>query len=324
MCTAATYKTEHFYMGRTLDYEFSYGEEITVTPRGFRFDFRHDETLADHYAMIGMAHVADGYPLYYDAVNEKGLGMAGLNFVGNAVYSQPREGSRNVAQFEFIPWVLSQCADISQARELISAMTLTGTPFSEKLPAAQLHWIIADKSGCIVVESTEKGLQVFENKAGVLTNNPPFEQQIFMLNNYMSLSPKDPVNSFADSLELTRYSRGMGAIGLPGDLSSASRFARVAFTRNNSCSGNSVAESVGQFFHILGSVEQARGCCEVEPGKFEITIYTSCWDAQTGVYYYTTYLDRRINAVDIHRAGLNGSGLVRYPMLQQEDFNYQN
>ena len=324
MCTAATYKTEHFYMGRTLDYEFSYGEEITVTPRGFRFDFRHDGTLADHYAMIGMAHVADGYPLYYDAVNEKGLGMAGLNFVGNAVYSQPREGSRNVAQFEFIPWVLSQCADISQARELISAMTLTGTPFSEKLPAAQLHWIIADKSGCIVVESTEKGLQVFENKAGVLTNNPPFEQQMFMLNNYMSLSPKDPVNSFADSLELTRYSRGMGAIGLPGDLSSASRFARVAFTRNNSSSGNSVAESVGQFFHILGSVEQTRGCCEVAPGKFEITIYTSCWDAQTGVYHYTTYFDRRINAVDIHRAGLNGSGLVRYPMLQQEDFNYQN
>lgn len=324
MCTAATYKTEHFYMGRTLDYEFSYGEEITVTPRGFRFDFRNDGTLADHYAMIGMAHVADGYPLYYDAVNEKGLGMAGLNFVGNAVYSQPREGSRNVAQFEFIPWVLSQCADISQARELISEMTLTGTPFSEKLPAAQLHWIIADKSGCIVVESTEKGLQVFENKAGVLTNNPPFEQQMFMLNNYMSLSPKDPVNSFADSLELTRYSRGMGAIGLPGDLSSASRFARVAFTRNNSSSGNSVAESVGQFFHILGSVEQARGCCEVAPGKFEITIYASCWDAQTGVYYYTTYLDRRINAVDIHRAGLNGSGLVRYSMLQQEDFNYQN
>ncbi len=324
MCTAATYKTEHFYMGRTLDYEFSYGEEITVTPRGFRFDFRHDGTLAEHYAMIGMAHVADGYPLYYDAVNEKGLGMAGLNFVGNADYSQPREGSRNVAQFEFIPWVLSQCADISQARELISAMTLTGTPFSEKLPAAQLHWIIADKSGCIVVESTENGLQVFENKAGVLTNNPPFEQQMFMLNNYMSLSPKDPVNSFADSLELTRYSRGMGAIGLPGDLSSASRFARVAFTRNNSCSGNSVAESVGQFFHILGSVEQARGCCEVAPGKFEITIYTSCWDAQTGVYYYTTYLDRRINAVDIHRAGLNGCSLVRYPMLQQEDFNYQN
>lgn len=38
--------------------------------------------------MIGMAHVAENYPLYYEAINEKGLGMAGLNFVGNAVYQR--------------------------------------------------------------------------------------------------------------------------------------------------------------------------------------------------------------------------------------------
>lgn len=76
MCTAATYKTKDFYMGRTLDYEFSYGDEITVTPRNYPFHFRHMEELENHYAIIGMAHVADDYPLYYDAVNEKGLGMA--------------------------------------------------------------------------------------------------------------------------------------------------------------------------------------------------------------------------------------------------------
>ena len=72
MCTAATYQTECFYMGRTLDYEFSYGEEITITPREFPFEFRHGGTLSNHYAIIGMAHAAGGYPLYYDAVNEKG------------------------------------------------------------------------------------------------------------------------------------------------------------------------------------------------------------------------------------------------------------
>ena len=75
MCTAATYRTKDFYMGRTLDYEFSYGEQITVTPRHFPLALRHGGTLTEHYAIIGMAHVADGYPLYYDAVNEKGLGM---------------------------------------------------------------------------------------------------------------------------------------------------------------------------------------------------------------------------------------------------------
>ena len=324
MCTAATYQTECFYMGRTLDYEFSYGEEITITPREFPFEFRHGGTLSNHYAIIGMAHAAGGYPLYYDAVNEKGLGMAGLNFVGNAKYAQPREGMRNVAQFEFIPWILSQCAELSQARELISGMNLTGTPFSEQLPTAQLHWIIADRSGCIVVESTEKGLQIHENKAGVLTNNPPFEQQMAMLNNYMGLSPRDPQNTFAEGLELTRYSRGMGALGLPGDLSSTSRFARVAFTRMNAVSGDSEAESVSQFFHILGSVDQQRGCCEVAEGKYEITIYTSCCNATRGIYYYTTYDNHRIMGVDMHAEDLDGTTLTCYPMIEEGQVSWQN
>ncbi len=89
MCTAATYKTKDFYFGRTLDYEFSYGEEIVVMPRRFPLDFRFLGKSEEHYAIIGMAHVADGYPMFYDAVNEKGLAMAGLNFVGNAVYREP-------------------------------------------------------------------------------------------------------------------------------------------------------------------------------------------------------------------------------------------
>ena len=79
MCTAATYQTRDFYMGRTLDYEFSYGEEIVITPRRFPIALRHGGVMDTHYAIIGTAHVADGFPLYYDAVNEKGLGMAGLN-----------------------------------------------------------------------------------------------------------------------------------------------------------------------------------------------------------------------------------------------------
>ena len=92
MCTAAAFQTKDFYFGRTLDYECSYGECVTVTPRRYPFSFRHMGRLDAHYAMIGMAHVADGYPLYYDAVNEAGLGMAGLNFVGNAQYAEVQEG----------------------------------------------------------------------------------------------------------------------------------------------------------------------------------------------------------------------------------------
>lgn len=324
MCTAATYKTKDFYMGRTLDYEFSYGEEITVTPRNYPFKFRYTGEDNSHYAIIGMAHVTDNYPLYYDAVNEKGLGMAGLNFVGNAVYGEPVDGSKNVAQFEFIPWILSKCGNIDEAREALSTLNLVGTPYSDNFPAAKLHWIIADKSGAITVESVAEGLKIYDNPVGVLTNNPPFDRQMFMLNNYMHLSPKQPENMFPENVGLEAYSRGMGALGLPGDLSSASRFVRTAFVKTNSISGDGETDSVGQFFHILGSVDQQRGCCQVAEGKYEITIYTSCWNADKGIYYYTTYTNHQITAVDMHRENLDGVGLVRYKMIQEENILSQN
>lgn len=324
MCTAATYKTKDFYFGRTLDYEFSYGDEVTVTPRAYPFSFRHMGRMESHYAIIGMAHVADNYPLYYDAMNEKGLCMAGLNFVGNAGYAEVLPDRENVAQFEFIPRILCSCASVAEARETLEKMNLVGTPFSELLPTAQLHWLIADEHEAITVECMDGVIRVFDNPVGVLTNNPPFDRQMFALNNYMGLSPRQPKNSFSDKLSLKTYSRGMGALGLPGDLSSMSRFARVAFTKMNSRSGDGEGESISQFFHILGSVEQQRGCCEVDDGKYEITLYTSCANASRGIYYYTTYDNHQITAVDMHRENLDGEKLIRYPLITGENIRFQN
>lgn len=324
MCTAATYKTRDFYFGRTLDYEFSYGDEIVFTPRAFPFDFRHTARRDTHYAMLGMAHVADGYPLYYDAMNEKGLCAAGLNFVGNAVYTAVLPGKENVAQFELIPWLLGSCASVAEVRTLLAGATVTYTPFSDKFPPAQLHWLIADRNEAITVESTATGLHVYDNPAGVLTNNPPFDLQMFHLNDYMQLSPKQPENRFSDALALRTYSRGMGALGLPGDLSSASRFVRAAFVRAHSASGEDETASVSQFFHILGAVEQPRGCCEVAEGKYEITIYTSCCNADRGIYYYTTYDNSRISAVDMHAENLDAKTLARFAPMTESQILYQN
>ena len=262
--------------------------------------------------------------MYYEAVNEKGLGMAGLNFVGNAVYRSVEPDRENVAQFELISWVLGQCASVVEARGLLEKMNLTDTPFSEKLPVAQLHWIVADRDGAITVESVRDGLKIYDNPVGVLTNNPPFEEQLFQLNNYMNLSPKSPQNCFSEQLPLQTYSRGMGALGLPGDLSSQSRFVRAAFVKMNSRSGDSEEESVSQFFHILGAVDQQRGCCQVGEGKYEITIYTSCCNADRGIYYYTTYDNHQITAVDMHAESLDRTCLIRYPLIRGEQIKRQN
>ncbi len=345
MCTAATYQTKNHYFGRNLDYEISYGEEVCITPRNFPFTFRHTGTINSHYAIIGIAYVpqlantATGealdstnsatspneYPLYYDAINEKGLGIAGLNFVGNATYYQPIDGQDNIAQFELIPWILSQCATVDEAKVLFSRINITDTPFSNQLPVAELHWILNDTTGaCIVVESMHDGLKTYDNPVGVLTNNPPFDKQLLQLSNYQHLSPKSPVNNLAPHLDLPIYSRGMGAIGLPGDLSSESRFVKAAFTKLNSVSADDELSSVSQFFHILHSVDQQNGCCNLGAGKFEHTLYTSCYNLEDGIFYYTTYNNHQISATTLQKADLEANTLIHQPIIESEQINYLN
>lgn len=324
MCTAITYKTKDLYFGRTLDHDLTYGEEVVITPRRFSLVFRNGERLNSHYSVIGMACVKDGFPLYYDAANEKGLCMAGLNFVGNAVYHEKIKGRTNLAQFEFIPYILGKCSTLEEAENELNKINITEEPFDKSLAAARLHWLIADKSGSVTVEFVEEGMKVYDNPVGVLTNNPPFRMQMFNLNNYMGLTAGQPVNTFSENIGLSAYSLGMGALGLPGDMSSQSRFVRTAFTKHNCVSGESEEESVNSFFHILGSVNQTRGCSRLNNGKYETTIYTSCCNADKGIYYYTTYKNHCICAVNLFKEWLDGYDIIQYPLKNAESIIYHN
>ncbi len=324
MCTAITYNTKNHYFGRNLDLEYSYKETVTITPRNYEFKFRNVREIKNHYAIIGMAYVANNYPLYYDAINEKGLGMAGLNFPENADYKELKENKDNIAPFEFIPWVLSQCSNLEEAKKILENINIAQINFSEDLPASPLHWIISDKEKSITVESVKDGLKIYDNPVGVLTNNPTFDIHMFNLNNYMNLSIEAPVNNFSKKLNLKTYSRGMGALGMPGDLSSASRFVKATFTKMNSISGNSEEESISQFFHILGSVEQQRGCVHMGEDKYEITIYSSCCNMDKGIYYYKTYDNSQITGVDMYKENLDGNILISYDLIKRQAVLMQN
>ncbi len=324
MCTALNYKTKDHYFGRNLDLDCSYGEEVCIMPRNFPLAFRKKDTINNHYAMLGMATVVENTPLFYDATNEHGLSMAGLNFPGNAHYENEKAGKDNICQFEFIPWLLGQCKNIAEARELLTTLNIVNIPYSEHLPVSPLHWIISDRDESIVVESMKDGLHIYDNPVGVLTNNPPFEYQLFNLNNYRNLNIVNGDNTFSKRLDLNEYCQGIGAMGLPGDVSSMSRFARVAFNKENSICEEDEVLSVSQFFHLLSSVEMVRGCCKVPSGKYDITVYSSCVNTDKGLYYYVTYDNHQINCIDMNRVDLNGNMISRYPLILTEQIHYQN
>ena len=324
MCTAVSWKSSHHYFGRNLDLNGSYLETITITPRAYPLTFLMAEALANHYAMIGTAVIWNEYPLYYDATNEKGLSMAGLNFPKSAHYNTPQTGSANIAPFEFIPWILAQCSSVSQAKQLLEKVSIVDIPFSDRIPLTPLHWIIADAQEAITVEATIEGLKIYENNIGILTNEPPFPYHIHHLQNYMQVSPRPVQNFFSKDYTLTAFSAGMGSLGLPGDYSSASRFVRAAFVKCNSVSDGSQEGDIHQFFHILSAVAMPRGCVELSDNDFEITQYSSCCDTDLGIYYYHTYHNRQINAVDIRKENLDAEALISYPMITAAAIHLQN
>ena len=324
MCTAVSLQMGDHYFGRNLDLEYGYDEQITITPRRFPFRLRRAGEMTEHYAMVGMAYVAQGCPLYYEAVNEKGLAMAALNFPVSGVYSPCTEQKENVAPFELIPYLLGRCANLPEAEKVLRQLTVADLHFSPELPNTPLHWVLADSGGSLVAEQTVDGLHLYPNPIGVLTNEPPFPWHATNLCNFMGVSAADRQNSFAPPLALKPFSRGMGGLGLPGDYSSQSRFVRAAFVLHNLAAGCDEKEEVAAGFHLLQAVAMPKGCVLTPEGKEEYTRY-SCWcNTAKGIYYYTTYQNPAITAVDMHRENLDSSRLIAYPMQTAPQTTLQN
>ena len=313
MCTAISFRTKDHYFGRNLDLEKGYQESVVITPRNYPFQLRCEETMFTHYAMIGMATVVNDFPLYYEATNECGVSMAGLHFPDNAYYGGAEAGKIHITPFEFVPWILGRCAKISEVKKVLEQMQLVAVNFSEQLPLSPLHWMISDRECSIVVESVKDGLKVYDNPFEVLTNNPPFEYHLMNLNNYMGLSVGPLITQFSDKLPLHNYSLGMGAMGLPGDYSSVSRFVRAFFVKENSITEAEEQTSVHQFFHILNAVAMPKGCVWTNNG-YEYTRYSSCCNTEKGIYYYTTYDNFAIQSVSMCEEDLDGEKLRIYPV----------
>lgn len=321
LCTAVRLAAGDTYFGRNLDLEFAYEEEVTVMPRQFPLAHRSMPPVLRHYAMIGTAFVVEGAPLYYDAVNEKGLAAAALNFPRYAHYAPPT-GEGELAPFEVIPWVLAQCATVEEAAALLRTVRIAAIDHSAALPATPLHWLLADRDRAVAVEPLEDGLHLTDDPVNVLTNSPPLDYHLTRLADHTALTVDTPPAAFGD-VPLPLYSRGMGAAGLPGDWSSCSRFIKAAFVTAHAVTDGREWQGVSQMFHILQSVAHPRGVVRMPDGRYEITVYSACCNMCTGDYYYRTY-DGGTYAVSLRHTDTDGEALVRFPMIKNDTVSWQN
>ena len=324
MCTCINYKNNDFYFGRNLDLEYSFDEQVVITPRNYLFTMKAEKSFKTKYAIIGMATVINDYPLYAEACNEQGLCIAGLYFPNNARYNKVKKGKNNITPFELIPWILGNYTSVEEIQNNIKKLNIINIAFNDNLPLAPLHWMIADQIKCIVLEQMQDGLKIYDNPIGVLTNNPPFYYHKLNLNNYMHLTPNNTQNNFSNNIILKPYGQGMGAIGLPGDNSPSSRFIRAAFNKLNSVSDGSELGNITQFFHILDSVAMVKGSTITDQGKYDITTYSCCINATKGIYYYKTYDNSQINAIKMDESTKTSKKLTIFKLLTKQNINYFN
>lgn len=281
MCTVFTLKDN--LIGRNLDLSYHYKEEIVLAPRNVSLTFHHEETIDKHYAFIGIATKMKDIPLFYEAMNEHGLFVAGLNFPNNCKYQEVVEGEVNVCPFELIPYLLSQYTSVKDVRDDMNHIHIIDEAFSDMVPNSPLHFYISDEKEAMVVECMKDGMHVYNNEFFAMTNNPPFNKQLEALKDLKKYS-----NAYIDVKNEEDMCVGYGAYGLLGDSTSTSRFIQTAFLREYEAH-HSRSEGIMHAFRILDRVSMVKGSVLCKDGSMDYTVYSSVYDASNFKLYYKGY-----------------------------------
>ncbi|WP_415339699.1 choloylglycine hydrolase, partial [Clostridium perfringens] len=313
--------------GRNMDIEYSFNQSIIFIPRNFKcVNKSNKKELTTKYAVLGMGTIFDDYPTFADGMNEKGLGCAGLNFPVYVSYSKEDiEGKTNIPVYNFLLWVLANFSSVEEVKEALKNANIVDIPISENIPNTTLHWMISDITGkSIVVEQTKEKLNVFDNNIGVLTNSPTFDWHVANLNQYVGLRYNQVPEFKLGDQSLTALGQGTGLVGLPGDFTPASRFIRVAFLRDAMIKNDKDSIDLIEFFHILNNVAMVRGSTRTVEEKSDLTQYTSCMCLEKGIYYYNTYENNQINAIDMNKENLDGNEIKTYKYNKTLSINHVN
>lgn len=332
-CSAMSWTSEdgkHFF-GRNFDFNrFADGSGVVFLPQGtpvcafVREGETHGEAYPAKYASLGMGTLAiPGAPVLYDGMNEAGLAGGQLYFRGFARYGHiPRRGTAPVQAGLALPYILSQCATCEEAAcELMSGVTVVNEPLYGAVPP--LHWCFSDRTGeTIVAEPCEGGMRVHRDTVGVMTNSPDYGWHESNLLNYAHLRSQDYAGLTVCGKEFGQCFSGSGALGIPGDWSSPSRFVRLCFLKEHAVRGRGEEEGVTNLFRLFASAAFPLGAVRVsdfsdvtehdkEVLPFDYTVYTSAACLESLRYYWTSHENLRVQFADLRDfAGVRGPRLI--------------
>lgn len=306
--------------GRTLEFGIDINTSVVVIPRGYEFTGTTPEgpglSYKAKYGAVGCIAYEDISIL--DGINEKGLAVGVFYFPGFAAYSQinNENKSKALSPIEFSNWILTQFATLDEVKSGIANIVIAPTIYKNwGKETPPFHFIVYDNQGdSIVIEPIDGELVVHDNPLGVFTNSPAFDWHMTNLRNFINLRAENATPLKIDGLELAPFGQGSGMVGLPGDFTPPSRFVRAAIFSTTAIRPENDNEAVFQIFHILNQFDIPLGVARQKVGEItysDYTMVTSVKNPQSLRYYFKTYDNQSIAAVDLKKFDLNVKEIKR-------------
>lgn len=326
MCTSMTYATSdgQYWLARTMDFGFELGGNPVVIPRKYNFQSVTGRSFTTKFGFVGAGAKLQDY-IVVDGVNEHGLSAATLYFSDEAHYSdQPVSGKLNLASFELVNWILGVNQSTAEVRAHLDQINVVNFALPLLKANVPLHWMIADRAGhCGVLEMQAEGIHWYDNQIGVMTNSPDFAWHRQNLGNYVQLENGGQPDRQFNGYTAKQIGPGAGALGLPGDYTSTSRFVRAAFMREYAPAvPDKVA--INTVNHLLEPFDIPRGVKLQANGKFDYTQYRGYMQMSNSTYYFQPYQSSDISAVHLTEALMNKSTVTDFPVPREQQVTALN
>lgn len=315
MCTAFTLRSRQgeTFFGRNMDFSYDIQPHLYIIPKNYEWDNSLNmEKIHDVYSFIGIGQELDGDHGLFDGVNEMGFAAAALYFAGYAQYDtwQASGDREQIASIDFLHYILGRCTDIGNLRQLLKNLSIVGLEDPVTKTVAPLHWMAVDRRGeCVVIEQTERGMEVIANSIGVMANSPDYQWHKTNLRNYMDATPYQSEEAIWGDVRLTPFGQAGGTQTLPGGYTSPERFVRTAYLKSFIPTPQSRMEAVVSCFHIMESVTIPKGAVVTSRNTYDYTKYTAFINTATCEYFFKTYDNIQVGTASLFE------NCTKYPEL---------
>lgn len=295
MCTSITLNSlnNDYILARNMDFSFELNPFMAFFPRNAALTYHQDcKPDTNHYAFMGLSKKLDTYVLA-DGINEHGLAGAALYYKGYAHYdiTLANLGTETIYPEHVISFMLAKCRTLDDVEKSFKSIRIEPRSIPRMNIVPPLHWIFRDSLGNdMIVELNQHEISIIKDTLGVMANSPDYNWHLTHTRLFTGLTTHQSTDSTFNNT-LVKPFGGDGAMGLPGDYTSPSRFIRALFNLQNSKEEQTANETIIRAMHILGTVNIPKGIIETTTKAIDYTQYSTYMVTNNLTYVYRLYSD---------------------------------